>query len=213
MESLIDRRTLRRMAGARAFERGEDYCAGGQVRALVEHENVITAKVLGTREYRVKLWVENGDLEFSCTCPVGTDGAFCKHCVAVGLAWLGQGREGGATSKRPAKPSVTMDDVRTHLIAQGKEALVDLLVERAMEDDRTPAPRPRSSGRRVAHAPRTEACTCTWCSSRRSWFRSSILAAEPRRGRVSPDGSGPRLRPVHHLVHGPATRLPADVLL
>jgi len=136
MGRLIDRRTLRRMAGARAFERGEDYCAGGQVRALGEHEDVITAKVLGTREYRVKLWVENGDLEFSCTCPVGTDGAFCKHGVAVGLAWLGQGREGGATSKKPATPSVTMDDVRTHLTAQGKEALVDLLVERAMEDDR-----------------------------------------------------------------------------
>ena len=136
MGRLIDRATLRRMAGPRAFERGEDYCAGGQVRALGEHEDVITAKVLGTREYRVKLWVENGDLEFSCTCPVGTDGAFCKHGVAVGLAWLGQGREGGATSKKPAKPSVTMDDVRTHLTAQGKEALVDLLVERAMEDDR-----------------------------------------------------------------------------
>jgi uncharacterized Zn finger protein len=136
MERLIDRATLRRMAGARAFERGEDYCAGGQVRALGGHEDVITARVLGTREYRVKLWVENGDLEFSCTCPVGTDGAFCKHCVAVGLAWLEQGREGGAPSKKPAKPSVTMDDVRIHLTAQGKEALVDLLVERAMEDDR-----------------------------------------------------------------------------
>ncbi len=64
MESLIDRRTLRRMAGARAFERGEDYCAGGQVQALGEHEDVITAKVLGTREYRVKLWVENGEIAF-----------------------------------------------------------------------------------------------------------------------------------------------------
>ena len=115
MEKLIDRRTLRRMAGARPFERGEDYFAAGQVRALVRHEEAITAKVLGTREYRVKLWVANGDLEFSCTCPVGTDGAFCKHCVAVGLAWLGQDHEGGATSKQSAKRSVTMDDVRTHL--------------------------------------------------------------------------------------------------
>jgi uncharacterized Zn finger protein len=136
MRRLIDRATLRRMAGARAFERGEDYWAGGQVRALGGHEDVITAKVLGTREYRVKLWVENGDLEFSCTCPVGTDGAFCKHGVAVGLAWLGQGREGGPISEKPAKPSVTMDDVRSHLTSQGKEALVDLLVERATEDDR-----------------------------------------------------------------------------
>lgn len=136
LKELVDRRTLRRMAGARSFERGEDYFASGQVRALAEHEEAITAKVLGTREYRVKLWVEAGDLEFSCTCPVGTDGAFCKHCVAVGLAWLEQGREGGATSKKPAKPSVTMDDVRTYLTAQGKAALVDLLMAQAMEDDR-----------------------------------------------------------------------------
>lgn len=124
------------MAGARSFERGEDYFANGQVRALAEHEEAITAKVLGTREYRVKLWVEDGVLEFSCTCPVGTDGAFCKHSVAVGLAWLEQGREGGATSKKPAKSSVTMGDVRTYLTAQGKVALVDLLMAQAMEDDR-----------------------------------------------------------------------------
>ena len=124
---------MRRIAGARSFERGEDYFASGQVRALAEHEEAITAKVLGTREYRVKLWVEDGDLEFSCTCPVGTDGAFCKHCVAVGLAWLERGRKGGTTPKKRAKPSVTMDDVRTYLTAQGKEALVDLLMEQAME--------------------------------------------------------------------------------
>ena len=64
MEKLMDRRTLRRMAGARSFERGEAYFAGGQVRALVRQDDAISAKVLGTREYRVKLWVENGDLEF-----------------------------------------------------------------------------------------------------------------------------------------------------
>ena len=47
MERLIDRSTLRRMAGARAFERGEDYCAGGQVRALGGHEDVITPRFSG----------------------------------------------------------------------------------------------------------------------------------------------------------------------
>jgi uncharacterized Zn finger protein len=39
------------------------------------------AKVQGTRPYRVELWIEEGDLEYSCTCPVGADGEFCKHCV------------------------------------------------------------------------------------------------------------------------------------
>ena len=76
------------MAGARSFERGEDYFLNGQVKALTEDEGTITAKVQGTRPYRVELWIEEDDLEYSCTCPVGADGEFCKHCVAVGLAWL-----------------------------------------------------------------------------------------------------------------------------
>jgi len=132
----LDRGTLRRMAGARSFERGEDYFAGGQVRALAEHAGTIAARVLGTREYRVKLWVEAGNLDFSCTCPVGDDGAFCKHCVAVGLAWLAGRSEGEASSKKRAKPAVTMDDVRACLAGQDKAALVDLLMEQAMDDDR-----------------------------------------------------------------------------
>ena len=136
LENALDRRTLRRMAGARSFERGEDYFAEGQVRALAEHEGILTARVLGTREYRVKLWVEEGDVEFSCTCPVGTDGAFCKHCVAVGLAWLEQGKEGKTSPGKPAKPSVTMDDVRVFLAGQEKDVLVGMLLEQAMEDDR-----------------------------------------------------------------------------
>jgi len=136
LENALDRRTLRRMAGARSFERGEDYFAEGQVRALAEHEGTLTARVLGTREYRVKLWVEEGDVEFSCTCPVGTDGAFCKHCVAVGLAWLEQGKEGKTSPGKPAKPSVTMDDVRVFLAGREKDALVGMLLEQAMEDDR-----------------------------------------------------------------------------
>jgi len=84
LKDVLDRSALRRMAGARSFARGEGYFASGQVRAIAEHEDAVTAKVLGTREYRVKLWVADGDLEFSCTCPVGTDGAFCKHCVLYG---------------------------------------------------------------------------------------------------------------------------------
>lgn len=53
---ILDRRALRRMAGARSFERGEDYFANGQVGSVAEHEGTITAKVQGTRPYRVKLW-------------------------------------------------------------------------------------------------------------------------------------------------------------
>jgi uncharacterized Zn finger protein len=123
------------MAGTGSFERGEDYFINRQVEAMAETKGAITAKVQGTRPYRVKLWIEKGELEFLCTCPVGSDGAFCKHCVAVGLTWL-EGRQLKLSGKGQAPPAVTMDDVRAYLLGQDKNALADMLVDHAMEDDR-----------------------------------------------------------------------------
>jgi len=133
--ALLERGSLCRMAGERSFERGEDYFLDGQVKALAEHEGTITAKVLGTRPYRVELWIEEDDLEYSCTCPMGADGEFCKHCVAVGLKWLEAG-EPKFSEKSKGPPAVTMEDVRNYLLEQDKNALVEVLVDRAMEDDR-----------------------------------------------------------------------------
>lgn len=135
LESVLDRRSLRRMAGARSFERGEEYFADGQVGALVEHQGTIVAKVQGTRLYRVRLWCESGELGFMCTCPVGADGAFCKHCVAAALVWI-EGRHPAAHGKSRSKPAVTMQDVRAHLATLNKGTLADMLIDQAMEDDR-----------------------------------------------------------------------------
>lgn len=98
-KKLLDRSTLRRMAGTASFERGEEYFGNRSVGSLSEHQNTISAKVRGTQTYRVKLWPKSGELEYSCTCPVGRDGAFCKHCVAVGLAWLEQRKVAHVKSK------------------------------------------------------------------------------------------------------------------
>jgi uncharacterized Zn finger protein len=113
------------MAGKRSFERGEDYFASGQVGSLERHASAITARVQGTRPYRVKLWVDDGELEYSCTCPVAADGAFCKHCVAVGLASAGEGQTEKPPGRTHAKPAVTLDDVRADLARQDKNALVE----------------------------------------------------------------------------------------
>src|SRR5687767_444627 len=120
------------MAGGVSFERGEDYFLDGQVKALAEHGRTITAKVQGTRPYQVKLWIEDEDLEYLCTCPMGADGDFCKHCVAVGLMWL-KDRERKTSEKTQSVPAVTMDDVRAFLLGQEKSALVNMLVEHAIE--------------------------------------------------------------------------------
>lgn len=136
LEGVFDRHALLRMAGPRSFARGEEYHESGHVKSLVEHSGDIAAKVRGTREYRVKLWAEDGRLEFSCTCPVGNDGAFCKHCVAVGLQWLEQVKQRAGTPGKRVTQKTTMDDVRAYLAALGKNALIDMLLEQSVEDDR-----------------------------------------------------------------------------
>lgn len=70
----------------------------------------------GAERYRVRLELAGGELERSCTCPVGREGLFCKHCVAVGLAWLEREhhlREPGAAPTR--------SELRDRLVALGAE--------------------------------------------------------------------------------------------
>jgi uncharacterized Zn finger protein len=131
----LDRPSLLRLAGAQSFSRGEDYFESGLVHSFVEDGATIAATVRGTHSYRVKLTADGRHLDYECTCPMGDDGAFCKHCVAVGLTWLAE-RSSTRSPARPAKPRLTMDDVRAFLERQDKKVLVDLLAKRALEDDR-----------------------------------------------------------------------------
>ena len=132
--------TLRRMAGARSFARGLEYFNRELVKSIAEQDSAIAAKVEGTNVYRVRLWVRARSLEYACTCPVGDDGEFCKHCVAVGLTWLDQGNAvaDSASAKRVSKvnkPAVTMQDVRDYLAAQKAATLVDMLLKHAETDE------------------------------------------------------------------------------
>src|SRR5689334_7651717 len=88
LAEVLNSALLRQMAGARTYGRGVDYYEGGLVRSLTEHNGTVTAIVRGTHSYRIKLWVEQASLNYSCNCPVGTEDTFCKHTVAVGLEWL-----------------------------------------------------------------------------------------------------------------------------
>lgn len=136
LASLLDRRNLRRVAGAASFKRGEDYFANNHVERLSEEDGVIAARVQGTRPYRVKLWLDGKDLDYSCTCPVGADGEFCKHCVAAALAWLEGNQRKLPSGKADRTNMITKDDVRAYLKVQDKDALVDLLLNHAAQDER-----------------------------------------------------------------------------
>lgn len=129
LTQLLSEPNLRRLAGARSYERGLDYAAAGQVARLARSEEGVEASVQGTNRYRVELWVgDDGELVGSCSCPMGADGAFCKHCVATGLAALEVGED--------APTPISLDEVRDHLAALRKTELIDLLVAEAREDDR-----------------------------------------------------------------------------
>ncbi len=116
---------IRRLADAGAYRRGKDYFDSGRVVALSRSGGALRATVHGTEDYAVRLWSKDGSLAFSCTCPVGTDGDFCKHAVAVSLAWLA----------RQAPPSPALDDnvLRERLAMCSPQVLAALLVGAAHE--------------------------------------------------------------------------------
>lgn len=76
--------TLRHLATAQSFERGEDYYASGMVSKLVKKGHEYEAEVDGSRTYRQYVNMEEG-FSGTCTCPYSF-GGICKHLVAVGLA-------------------------------------------------------------------------------------------------------------------------------
>jgi uncharacterized Zn finger protein len=127
---------LRTLAGDSYFARGEAYLRTGAVRSLSVGGSGVEAAVQGTRRYRVRLWIEDDALAFACTCPLGRDDVFCKHVVAVGLAWRAEGGAGtadvGASSRSP--PSPPEDALRARLLSLDKDELVSVLIDCADED-------------------------------------------------------------------------------
>jgi uncharacterized Zn finger protein len=122
--SLITEAELERLAGARSYARGMAYFRSGAVLDLVRTRGALKARVLGSEEYRVALRAPGRALEWSCTCPLGDEGAFCKHAVAAGLAWLHGERS----------PQDELAPLHPHLASRSKEALVELILEQASED-------------------------------------------------------------------------------
>ncbi|MDJ0366674.1 hypothetical protein QMK33_16065 [Hymenobacter sp. H14-R3] len=100
---MLTHRTLRRLANATSFERGESYYHNGEVQKLRREGNNFQATVRGSRPYRVELRLEPAGPAFSCTCPYDFDG-ICKHKVALGLAVL-EAYDVGQPSPAPTQPT------------------------------------------------------------------------------------------------------------
>ena len=85
LSSVLNEAVIERLASPRSFGRGVGYFQEGRVGPLRAGAERVSATVQGAADYTVKLRAGEDGLRFSCSCPVGTDGAFCKHCVAVAL--------------------------------------------------------------------------------------------------------------------------------
>lgn len=140
LDGLITRAVLNDLAGSAAFQRGEEYFAVGAVGRLRATDDKLAAKVDGSETYQVELWGEGGELAGDCTCPRAADGYFCKHCVAVGLAWLADHPAGAApkakSGKGKAKRRDPWRDIKDFLGTQPQETLIELLLDVAQRDER-----------------------------------------------------------------------------
>jgi uncharacterized Zn finger protein len=138
LDDLISRATLENFAGTTTYRRGEEYFSTGAVGRLRATDDKVTARVEGTETYQVELRDDDGDLTYDCTCPHAADGNFCKHCVAVGLAWLAENsaapKSGVASGKRKRRDP--WRDIKEYLTTQAPEALIDVLLDVAQRDDR-----------------------------------------------------------------------------
>ena len=132
----INDAVIRRLAGAQSYQRGLDYLSDGRVESLEDRAGTVRAAVCGNHDYSVTLAVDNGVLDYSCDCPVGSDGAFCKHCVAAAMAWLKRAAEAAQSSGRCKAKEITLADAGKALQAEDKDTLVRMVVDWAKDDDR-----------------------------------------------------------------------------
>lgn len=88
--SILHKDSLKALADSRSYVRGRDYFERGRVKAVAREKSSLTGVVVGGTAYAVRLWVNDSNLAYSCSCPQGEEGNFCKHCVALSFAWLAQ---------------------------------------------------------------------------------------------------------------------------
>ena len=128
LNNLLSTQQLKDYADYRSFERGQQYFKQGQVTVISTNEFKISANVSGTRIYQTSLWGEGRYLESSCTCEAFDDNGFCKHCVAVGLAWLA-----GVTPTEEEVDNIP-PEVKQYIQQLSQQKLVDIVLQQAAKD-------------------------------------------------------------------------------
>lgn len=136
LNGAINDAVIRRLAGDRSYRKGHDYYQHGHVESVEARANGIRAVVRGTQDYTVTLSSDDGVLDYACDCPHGADGALCKHCVAVALAWMNRDAVPAKTGPRGKVKEITLADAAKVLRDENQETLLRIILEWARDDDR-----------------------------------------------------------------------------
>jgi len=181
------------------WQRGVGYHDEGRVHDIVRDGDTVAAAVEGEASYRVRLSLLDDRLVARCSCPVGRGGAFCKHCVAVGLALIADDATSGTTKKRRVFATLDRYDreikrIREHLAGKDPAGLIDLIVEQAMEDDR------------LLNRLRIDALTAAVEVDGKA-VRSQITAATRTRGFIDYRKAGSFAKGIEQVVSGLAVLL------
>lgn len=124
---------LRKLGDPGTLARGAAYFRDGRVELGSVGPDRVEAIVRGTMPYRVALRAAGGRSAWWCDCPVGAEGRFCKHAVAVAVAVNPEAAEIEPHLRPAAGPD---PGLRDYLGSLGTDGLVDLLLEQATTDAR-----------------------------------------------------------------------------
>ena len=127
---VLHRETIEALVGARTFERGDRCFRAKRVLSVAVDAGQLRGKVRpsesGRADYEVRVWTKEDGIAYRCSCPVGEEGRFCKHAVAIALAHLEQ-VEREAIS--------VLDRIAMKLAALPHDVFVMRLAERARTDE------------------------------------------------------------------------------
>lgn len=115
--------TLRELAGAKSFARGQEYHRDGSVEILTLGRGKVIAEVAGSQDYRAALTGSGTDFDGECTCPAFSEWGFCKHLVAVALTVNAAGDGADAVGALPK--------LREYLQAKSNDQLVEMVLDLA----------------------------------------------------------------------------------
>ncbi|BCT68279.1 hypothetical protein [Nitrosospira sp. NRS527] len=112
-------RDMKRLAGKVYHARGTAYFEQGLVKLIDENDIDIIACVAGTYDYEVRLWQEDDELMYECSCPVG------KMAISASIALQPVLR--CSQSAWGKKQHSAMDDIRNYLETLEVDALMGII--------------------------------------------------------------------------------------